>query len=314
MSLLNKLEQLERLKYEDTKEAVLLARELAEEAPEDPSVLRAVGSVLRMANRLAEARGTLNLGLSLCRDSNEEATMLMAIACLWIDSGRPKLAQAICDDAIAGFADAGNPNGIGECLYTKGVASFFTKDYSETIRQNQSCLVFLAEDNRKYRFSALASMATCFANLGDLEKASRYAFEAKPFEDAIPGAWVRSLEVLASICEQEERFIQAGAYRYEIARAFVESSSWLNAAMSVAWAIEDFLRGNDLQQAMEKAESMLPVLIEHMEPDHDLASALIMKIWRSATFARHNLTAETVYEIKKRLQGLIGPGAGRENI
>ena len=310
-----KIRELEELRYENAEEARRLGEELLKEAPDDLYLLGVMGSIYRMLGKVEDALDILGEGIEIAKQGSDHsltAKLYQRMTYTLVDFGRPEIAEGYGWKALGSYARAGNADGIGQCLYDIGVTFYFRQDFATTLELNESALGFLDENNDRHRFSALISSATCAARAGQLEDARIFLNRARLFSDPIPGSDVRAMEAEATILQQEADYLGSGKMRVQVASSFMKASRWVNAGMALLEGLECLLQGGHMLQSVSAAQAMLPTLIGHLSTGANrLSGSLLLEIWQAAMFAEHDFTLEKIRSAKKELQGLLDPGATR---
>ena len=310
-----KIRELEELRYENAEEARRLGEELLKEAPDDLYLLGVMGSIYRMLGKVEDALDILGEGIEIAKQGSDHsltAKLYQRMTYTLVDFGRPEIAEGYGWKALGSYARAGNADGIGQCLYDIGVTFYFRQDFATTLELNESALGFLDEENTRNHFSVLVSSATCSARLGRLPQARNFVTRARKVRRLLPGSDVRIQEAEAAIREQENNHLEAGTLRLEVASAFMKSSRWLDASMSLLEGLECFFNGSQLEAAHNAAKAMLPTLIGHLTGKaSQLSSALLLELWQGAMFAEHEFTMEKIWAAKKELQSHMNSGANR---
>ena len=312
LSIDEMVKELDTLRYQDAEGARRRAKKYIKLEPESPKLLAVMGSILRMVGKLQEALDALDKAMALATEQDDGyllASVYQRLAYTWIDYGRPDVAEGFCREGINLYAELGDLDGVGQCLYDRGVTFYFREAFARTLKLNMSALKFLSEENTVNRFAVFVSSATCAAKLGDVDSAKTFVKRAEPFTGMIPGFEIRTSEAWATIAESESLFRQAGEMRSKIAETFMEASKWLDAAMSLMWSLEDYLQASDNLAAAGTAKVILPTLIGQLGGGDGIQGSILMEIWRAAMYSDQDLSLDLVRKAKKELQGTWSPEA-----
>ncbi len=186
------------------------------------------GSARRMVfdrpNTLDEAQQALLAAYEIAEPWGAAALLgdlLQRLGYVVADRDHRRWALALTDLALVKHATGSHRRGIARTLVDRGMWLYYLGKPRQAIEAQRAALEQLPEDEQRHRFSAFQNLGLCYRELGEPERARRYASFAEETVSGL-GDWLRAkllwLMAFLSLDEDDDR--QAEQFLEEVIGLF----------------------------------------------------------------------------------------------
>lgn len=272
-----------------------------------PRLLGIAGSTWRHLFQLDKAHHALHHAWQMARELHDralEADLLQRLGYVLADGGEHGVALRLARQAGELYLQLADLEGIGRAFVDQGTWLFYLDRGAEAIQVLDTALLYLPPQSQENRCAALHNLSLSHRQLGQLQRASDYAGQARALEKALDASgrarliWLqgRLAGDLGQLDEAQALLAQAAGRLVDLHPA--------DGALATIEQVHILLRQGHNDQAFEIAKSMIR-LVEPLK-DRPMISAALAELLRCC-LSGGRLTTPLVAGIERQLRRQASP-------